>query len=512
MQRAVNRLALAATALWLGAALPASATHIALSPDADHPGATVKVKGKHFGINEPVDVYFDFTDELLVATNGKGGFPNHNLPVPADAFPGEHWVTAIGRNDGLAAQALITVGTDWATYRFANDRNGANAYENVLSPANASGLTANWTVPFSENSYVNSSPSVVGGVVYVGSSDNGLHAVDASTGESLWTAPLHNVVSSSPALANGVVYATDGNLFAFDAATGSQLWEADLAGVASYSSPAVSNGVVYVGSLDGNLYALDASSGAKLWSANTGTPLFSSPAIVNGVAYVGATETGGYLYAFNASTGALLWQAGTCFYCNITGTPAVANGVVYAGNWEYDDYDFYAFNASTGAIMWAAKLGRVIDSSAAVANGFVYIETDGQYTHTDNDVIAMNASTGAIVWSDVVPTSNGGGVIMSSPAIANGVLYVGSGDGTLYALNASSGSRLWNSGSLGEFVMASPAVSNGAVYVESGSNANTGNLSAFALNGGNHAVQKRKHPLPPSFTSLHRNFRLKISQ
>jgi outer membrane protein assembly factor BamB len=148
--------------------------------------------------------------------------------------------------------------------------------------------------------------------------------------------------------------------------------------------------------------------------------------------------------------------------------------------------------------VWEAKLGRVIDSSAAVAKGTLYIETDGQYTHTDNDVVAMNASTGDILWSVMVPTSNGGGIVMSSPAIANGVLYVGSGDGTLYAFDASTGTLLWNSGSLGEFVMASPAVSNGMVYVDSGSNTNAGSLYAFAPGGDDAAYRK-----PP--TSRQRN-------
>ena len=57
------------------------------------------------------------------------------------------------------------------------------------------------------------------------------------------------------------------------------------------SSPAVANGVVYVGSNDGNLYALNASTGAKLWSYPTGAAVASSPAVANGVVYVGSDDT-----------------------------------------------------------------------------------------------------------------------------------------------------------------------------------------------------------------------------
>src|SRR6266568_3974340 len=57
-----------------------------------------------------------------------------------------------------------------------------------------------------------------------------------------------------------------------------------------YCSPAVANGVVYVGSYDGNVYALKASTGGKLWSHNVGNWVYSSPAVANGVVYVGVVD------------------------------------------------------------------------------------------------------------------------------------------------------------------------------------------------------------------------------
>ena len=55
-----------------------------------------------------------------------------------------------------------------------------------------------------------------------------------------------------------------------------------------YSSPAVANGVVYVGSFDAKVYALNATTGATLWTATTGGDVISSPAVANGVVYVGS--------------------------------------------------------------------------------------------------------------------------------------------------------------------------------------------------------------------------------
>ena len=62
------------------------------------------------------------------------------------------------------------------------------------------------------------------------------------------------------------------------------------------SSPAIANGVVYIGSNDNNLYALNANTGAKLWSYTTGNWVVSSPVVSNGVLYVGSAD--GNVYAF----------------------------------------------------------------------------------------------------------------------------------------------------------------------------------------------------------------------
>jgi outer membrane protein assembly factor BamB len=72
------------------------------------------------------------------------------------------------------------------------------------------------------------------------------------------------------------------------------------------------------------------------WSAATGAGIFSSPAVVNGVVYVGSNDVN--LYAFNAQTGAQLWAAATGNV--VDSSPAVANGVVYVGS---EDHHLYAY-------------------------------------------------------------------------------------------------------------------------------------------------------------------------
>ncbi|HJV08035.1 MAG TPA: PQQ-binding-like beta-propeller repeat protein, partial [Acidimicrobiales bacterium] len=136
-----------------------------------------------------------------------------------------------------------------------------------------------------------------------------------------------------------------------------QRWTATTGGDVTFSSPAVANGVVYVGSNDHKLYAFDAAgttncSGtpiacSPLWTATTGGQLPSSPAVAHGVVYVGSLD--GKLYAFDAASGALLWAATTG--SAVASSPTEANGVVYVGS---DDGKLYAFDAASGAPVWAA--------------------------------------------------------------------------------------------------------------------------------------------------------------
>jgi outer membrane protein assembly factor BamB len=101
----------------------------------------------------------------------------------------------------------------------------------------------------------------------------------------------------------------------------------------------------------------------------------------------------------------------------------VANGVVYIGTFE----NVYALNASTGAKLWSYASGDV-ESSPAVANGVVYVASAGGILY------ALNAKTGAKLWSYTT-----GNNLFSSPAVANGVVYVGWLGKKVYAFGLKTG-------------------------------------------------------------------------
>ena len=97
------------------------------------------------------------------------------------------------------------------------------------------------------------------------------------------------------------VYAgSEVGLHALDRITGQEVWRF-ANGNAVWSSPAVVDGVVYVGSWDGHVYALDAASGTEVWSFATGGEVDSSTAVVDRVVYVGSKD--GHVYAIHAASG-----------------------------------------------------------------------------------------------------------------------------------------------------------------------------------------------------------------
>ena len=90
-----------------------------------------------------------------------------------------------------------------------------------------------------------------------------------------------------------------------------------------WSSPAVADGIVYVGSFDRYLYAVNATDGSKVWSFKTGGTIFTSPAVANNVVYIGSDDHN--IYALDAQSGSLIWNytTGGAAECS----PTVAGGI-----------------------------------------------------------------------------------------------------------------------------------------------------------------------------------------
>jgi eukaryotic-like serine/threonine-protein kinase len=147
-----------------------------------------------------------------------------------------------------------------------------------------------------------SSPTIVEGILYIGSGDGNVYALDAASGALRWKFLTGDVVHASPAVANGLVYigSWDSYFYAIDAKSGKERWRfktgedhkiANQVGI--QSSAIVANGMVYFGCRDSNLYALDAASGAKKWIySNKGSWVISTPIIKDGTLYFATSDSG----------------------------------------------------------------------------------------------------------------------------------------------------------------------------------------------------------------------------
>src|SRR5262249_41900622 len=151
-----------------------------------------------------------------------------------------------------------TLFVNWPQYGYDPARSGCNPYEHILTTSNVSNLVLDWD--FYPVAPVLSSTAVVNGVVYVGTNDGNLYALDANTGTVNWKSGIGGEIDSSPAVVNGRVYVgtsigdSAGLIDALNATTGALLWAYPAGGWIT-ASPTVVNGVVYIGSQDHNFYA-----------------------------------------------------------------------------------------------------------------------------------------------------------------------------------------------------------------------------------------------------------------
>ena len=165
-----------------------------------------------------------------------------------------------------------------------------------------------------------------------------------------WRFDTKWTMSSSPAFASGRVFAGDasGKMRALSLKTGALDWEFNTGGPI-YSSPAVSGHRIVFASVDGGIYEIGAHGGRKLWRFETGKPVVASPVIFSNVVYIGASD--GKFRALGLYDGKLKWE-----FPGVGGfvrtRPLYCNGRVIFGAW---DGFLYALNSTNGQLLWKWK-------------------------------------------------------------------------------------------------------------------------------------------------------------
>jgi hypothetical protein len=390
---------------------------------------------------------------------------------------------------------------DWRQSRGDAAHRGWNQVESTLSLANVGSLQVLWK----DSVGFNSSPAVANGVVYNG---DGIRAFSATCGNDgdycspLWTAPTGYPDWASPAVGAGMVYQQSlSGLYAFkvgcrsDGGQCSPVWT-NLSDSAAYSSPTFASGWLYTTS-QSTLQAFDvarcAAGGGNCdpdWTADLGDTM-SSAAVYQGRVFV--VDASGYLRAFKAQCGTGGATCSPIWSGNLTapteGTPAVANGVVYVTTYDAQAYAFSTTCGSHGATcnpLWHTQLtGGHTHASVAVTDSTVYFVT-GHRIFAYSTTCVSGGGTCTALWRSGKPDASGS--FASSPAIANGVLYIGiqgvnQSNGKLIAFKANCATdgrtcyAVWRSPLLGGMTNSSPAVAHGQVYVST----NGGTFYAFGL-------------------------------
>lgn len=316
------------------------------------------------------------------------------------------------------------------------------------------------------------------------------------------TGQIHN----DPLIVENCVYwgSIDGNLYAFDIPRRQVKWKYPTRGKI-YSSPAAEGGIVCFGSADRSLYALEMGDGKLKWKFSTGGPVVASPTIRNGVVYCGSDD--GCLYALQLQDGSLVWKFSTPSLERIQGGAGVFedqacfgsfDGHLYAldlqGKMQWDfktegqgavlstpvkignqicfgsmDGSFYSVDSRSGKLLWHFKTGNKINHTCGVQGNTVYVGNLAGCLH------ALDVNTGALQWK----YQANGGICYSSPSISDGMIYFGTHDSCLYALDLT-GNLRWKFKAEKQ-IHSTPAFYDGNIY--------------FGCDDGNlYAIRK----LPPS--------------
>jgi outer membrane protein assembly factor BamB len=232
-------------------------------------------------------------------------------------------------------------------------------------------------------------------------------------------------------------------------------WSTDLYG-SIWDSPVVAYNatlgktLVYIGTNNGIFYALDQATGSIVWSVKLNGPITASPLVSSGSVWVG-TQFSPLLYKLNATTGALQCQAalpGVMDATPVAATPPGGVASIYAASGR----KAFAVTQATCAIQWTntSALDAIWDPMSYAVNATgVPLVLFGD-ADPDQSAFAVNALTGALVWKYATTTGGdndvGSGITISKPGVngfKDGVAYAPAKDGYVYAIDLTTGKKVW---------------------------------------------------------------------
>ena len=320
-----------------------------------------------------------------------------------------------------------------------------------------------------------SSPAVVKNRIYVGSaaasvfsSSGNIYCIDAKDGKRIWKFPTEKQVFSSPSVAYGKVYVGEGlhydfdcKLYCIDMGSGELLWSHPTTSHVE-SSPYITDGKVFFGAGEDGVYCLDAETGDVQWHKE-GIHVDGSPAVWFGAVYFGTAYGEGAMYCLDAETGEELWRTPTNYH--VWGSPSIAGGKVYFGigsstfveESEETGGGVICLDARTGKEKWFYDVKDTVLSAVSIAGDKAVFGAYDRYVH------AISASSGDFIWKTEV-----GSPVLSSVAVAGDSVYAAPKEGNVYCLGLDKGNEKWKydtSDVADAEILSSPAIANGRLYI-----------------------------------------------
>ncbi len=347
---------------------------------------------------------------------------------PTDRFPTVH----------AFKEALITAARKTGLLSI-----GISTPENATSSIGSENSKVAWS--FECEDEIRGTPTFNNGMVFVGSYDNNLYALEADSGQFAWKYATDGGIVTKPSVYEGNVYvgSEDKRLHVVSLRSGKINWTYFSDGPIR-SSPIIAEGHVFFGSDDGYLHAVNTMNGRRAWRAEIGSPIRSTPLVVNDHIYFGA-ESGDFICL--DLSGMVKWR----FKGKraITSTATTAQDMIFFGSL---DATFYALDIRSGFVIWRFRLGKASISSPCLGDKYIFTGA------VDNIIYCIDMNSAKEVWHFATDHQ-----VTGSPILHKDSLYCGSVDSHLYCLDYKTGRLRWKFKTNGP-ITGTPAVSDEKIF------------------------------------------------
>jgi outer membrane protein assembly factor BamB len=249
--------------------------------------------------------------------------------------------------------------------------------------------------------------------------------------------PTFNRRTAIPLIIDDVVYcgSSDGGLYAVDAVSGKKLWRHDAKSPVFSGIAQVGADVLAFGCMDGSVVQLNRRTQQETGRMKTGGGVVTTPLFTAGRVIVGSRDY--TLYGFNAADGSVAWKF-SYWFSWVESTPQLVDGIIYVGGSDFRRIT--AFDPADGRVLWSTDVRGIAWGWPVVTADTVFIGTASQnlpgtlIKHTGG-IMALDRKTGAVKWQYLAPEppANSFGGYAGSLALANDKIIAAGFDGMLTA-------------------------------------------------------------------------------